>query len=193
METGMGMESMFSAAGTALTVLIAVIAVIIGAGLLKSYRSWSRSNGQPLLSVKAAVVSKRSRVHSQQVYEDGMHHQTHTDYYATFEVESGDRMEFSISGRDFGLLAEGDIGKLTFRGSRYQGFERDNNRLIQFGRGTGLDHVALWIIERLDHRAFHRASYIAPEQPYGCSGFSSFGWHRMGSSPRAEALGLQDA
>ncbi|MGU3472511.1 DUF2500 domain-containing protein [Paenibacillus sp. D51F] len=133
MGTGMSMESIFSTAGTAFTILIAVIAVIIGAGLWKSYSGWSRINGQPQLSVKAAVVSKRSRVRSRQPYEEGSHQQTLTDYYATFEVESGDRMEFSVTGKDFGLLAEGDVGKLTFRGSRYQGFERDNNRVIQFG------------------------------------------------------------
>ena len=41
-----------------------------------------------------------------------------------FEVESGDRMEFSVYGEEYGMLAEGDEGKLTFQGSRYLGFER---------------------------------------------------------------------
>ncbi|WP_235680183.1 DUF2500 domain-containing protein [Paenibacillus albicereus] len=132
MGTDSGIDSIFTAAGTSLTILIAVIAVIIGAGLIRSYASWSRSSAQPLLSVKAAVVSKRSRVRSQQPYEEGQQ-QTRTDYYATFQVESGDRLEFTVSGRDYGQLAEGDVGKLTFRGSRFQGFERDNNRVIQFG------------------------------------------------------------
>lgn len=45
-------------------------------------------------------------------------------YYVTFEVESGDRMEFSVYGKEYGMLAEGDEGKLTFQGSRYLGFER---------------------------------------------------------------------
>ena len=47
-----------------------------------------------------------------------------TVYYATFQVESGDRMELRMSGREYGLLAEGDRGKLTFQGTRYRGFER---------------------------------------------------------------------
>jgi hypothetical protein len=42
----------------------------------------------------------------------------------TFEVESGDRMELHISAQEYGLLAEGDMGKLTFQGTRYHGFER---------------------------------------------------------------------
>ena len=38
--------------------------------------------------------------------------------------ESGDRLELRMSGREFGTLAEGDKGKLTFQGTRYRGFER---------------------------------------------------------------------
>ena len=41
---------------------------------------------------------------------------------ATFQVESGDRMEFSVSGREYGLLVEGDTGRLTFQGTRSLGF-----------------------------------------------------------------------
>ena len=54
----------------------------------------------------------------------GYHTTTSTSYYVTFEVESRDRMEFSVYGKEYGMLAEGDEGKLTFQGSRYLGFER---------------------------------------------------------------------
>ena len=47
-----------------------------------------------------------------------------TWYYATFQVESGDRMELTVSGSDYGYLVEGDHGKLTFQGTRFLGFER---------------------------------------------------------------------
>ena len=53
-----------------------------------------------------------------------MHHSTSTTYYVTFQVESGDRMELHLSGCEFGMLAEGDKGKLSFQGTRYLGFER---------------------------------------------------------------------
>ena len=46
-------------------------------------------------------------------------------FYVTFEVESGDRMELSVVGSEFGLLVEGDKGRLTFQGTRYLGFERE--------------------------------------------------------------------
>ena len=47
-----------------------------------------------------------------------------TTYYVTFEVESGDRMEMNVGGQDYGMLTEGDVGKLTFQGTRYLNFER---------------------------------------------------------------------
>lgn len=33
-------------------------------------------------------------------------------------------MEFRVSDKEYGMLAENDIGRLTFQGTRYLGFER---------------------------------------------------------------------
>ena len=55
-----------------------------------------------------------------------MHHtHTATSYFATFQVESGDRIEFLVSGMEYGMLAEGDRGALTFQGTRYLNFRRE--------------------------------------------------------------------
>jgi len=48
-----------------------------------------------------------------------------TTYFTTFEVESGDRMELKVPDKEYGMLVEGDEGKLTFQGTRYKGFERN--------------------------------------------------------------------
>ncbi len=48
-----------------------------------------------------------------------------SSYYVTFQVESGDRMELSIRGSGYGMLAEGDVGIFSFQGTRYLGFERE--------------------------------------------------------------------
>ncbi|WP_412531053.1 DUF2500 family protein [Faecalibacillus sp. TM498] len=45
-------------------------------------------------------------------------------YYVIFEVESGVWMEFSVYGKKYGMLAEGDERKLIFQDSRYLRFER---------------------------------------------------------------------
>ena len=49
-----------------------------------------------------------------------------TSYYATYQLDSGERLEFSVGGREYGMLAEGDQGTLTYQGTRYKGFERIN-------------------------------------------------------------------
>jgi len=89
--------------------------------IIRGIKEWNSNNKQPVLTVAAKVVTKRTNT-SRHHHEN--HSSTSTSYYVTFEVESGDRMEFHISGKEYGMLAEGDIGKLTFQGTRYHGFER---------------------------------------------------------------------
>jgi hypothetical protein len=94
---------------------------------VKGISQWNKNNHSPKLTVPAKVVAKRTNVshHNHNHGTTGMHHTTHsTTYYVTFQVESGDRMELHVAGQEFGLLVEGDEGKLTFQGTRYLGFER---------------------------------------------------------------------
>ena len=98
--------------------VLAVFAVTAVRGLAQ----WSRNNASPLLTVPARVVAKRTRVGHSGTHNSGYH--TYTRYYATFQVESGDRMELNLPGEEYGLLAEGDEGMLSFQGTRYKGFER---------------------------------------------------------------------
>jgi len=67
--------------------------------------------------VDAKVVSKRVAV-------SGGENSTATDYYATFELANGERREFEVKGREYGLLAENDAGQLQYQGSWYLGFCR---------------------------------------------------------------------
>ena len=52
-------------------------------------RTWSKNNASPRLTVPATVVAKRTNV-SRHHTDNTMSH-TFTTYYATFQVESGDR------------------------------------------------------------------------------------------------------
>ena len=100
-----------------LVVLGMILYTIIG-----NISTWNKNNHSPRLTVPATVVAKRTEV-SRHHTDDTMAH-TFTTYYVTFQVESGDRMELTVSGSDYGMLVEGDIGKLSFQGTRYLGFER---------------------------------------------------------------------
>lgn len=84
-----------------------------------------------IYEVAAEVVSKRINVahHRHANAGDmtgahGYHTTSSTRYYVTFQVESGDRMELSVSGSEYGMLADGDRGRLSFQGTRYLSFER---------------------------------------------------------------------
>ncbi len=88
-----------------------------------------RSNDvSPVLSVNAMVSGKRADVSTYTQHTGtGMEHnhrRSSTTYYATFQVDSGDRMEFLVHANQYGMLMEGDNGVLTFQGTRYLGFER---------------------------------------------------------------------
>ena len=113
----------------ALVFLIVIASFIVVA--VKGIGQWNKNNHSPRLTVTATVVSKRMDVthhhHANAGDATGAHgysSTSSTSYYATFEVESGDRMELSMSGGEYGLLAEGDRGRLSFQGTRYLSFER---------------------------------------------------------------------
>ena len=103
---------------------LAISTVLIS--LVKGVREWNKNNHSPRLTVPATVVTKRTDVTRRRSGGTNGHHHYHTstNYYVTFEVESGDRMELHLSGPEYGLLVEGDRGKLSFQGTRYLGFER---------------------------------------------------------------------
>lgn len=128
------MFSMFLDSGILGIIVFFVFVIVIGGivvNLCRGVSQWNRNNHSPRLTVEAFVVSKRMDVSHHQhanagdpTGAHGYHTTTSTSYYATFQVQSGDRMEFSVNGREYGLLAEGDSGKLTFQGTRYIGFQR---------------------------------------------------------------------
>lgn len=123
----MGSDSVwiFDFFGSVMPVVFVVILGIILLSAGKGLMQWNRNNRQPLLTVDSRIVSKRSEVTQSHHTEDNMSSRTRTSYYLTFEVESGDRMEFLVSGDEFGICAEGDEGRLSFQGTRYFRFERN--------------------------------------------------------------------
>ena len=96
--------------------------------IIKGISQWNKNNHSPRLTVPATVVAKRTNVshhhHNHGVDHVGHHTSTSTSYYVTFQVESGDRMELHMAGHQYGLLVEGDRGKLTFQGTWFLSFER---------------------------------------------------------------------
>lgn len=103
--------------------IFGIIIVVIIVSLVRGVGQWSKNNASPVLTVEAEIVAKRGDVSHHRHSDDHMSHSS-TTYYVTFQVASGDRMELHVADREYGMLVEGDRGKLTFQGTRYQGFER---------------------------------------------------------------------
>ena len=108
-------------------IVIGIIIFSLGQGIV----TWNKNNQSPRLTVSAVIVAKRKNITHQQHANaggasgaHGFYITTNTTYYVTFQTESGDRMEFRVSGTEYGMLAEGDTGRLTFQGTRYLAFER---------------------------------------------------------------------
>lgn len=112
-------------------IFIVVFGVIIFT-FAKGIAAWNKNNHSPRLTVDAKIVAKRQNTthHNHPNAGDatgahGYHTTSSTAYYVTFQVESGDRMEMAVSGIEYGMIAEGDEGKLTFQGTRYLSFDRN--------------------------------------------------------------------
>ena len=96
-----------------------LVASFIVFTIIKSGAQWNKNNNSPKLSVPAQVVTKRSNTRGGSGDSSAS-----TSYYVTFQVESGDRMELQMSGKEYGMLAEDDLGILIFQGTRFLSFER---------------------------------------------------------------------
>jgi hypothetical protein len=121
------MESIFNAMFILVPLFIGIIfLVVIGSiivAIVRGIAEWRNNNAQPLLKVTASVVTKR-----QHVSGGGNDTSASTHYYTTFEtVDDGLRQEFSVSPTEYSSMADGDVGSLTYQGTRFKGFVRQRH------------------------------------------------------------------
>lgn len=118
----------FGGMGIFFVFFVIIFTLVIGTFIfvaVKGISQWSKNNKSPVLTVPAEIVAKRTET-------SGGHGDSSasTWYYVTFQVQSGDRMELGVTSNEYGMLAEDDLGILTFQGTRYQGFER--KKIVQY-------------------------------------------------------------
>ena len=116
------MPNVFGAFPAIFVLFFVVVLGVILFAVVKGVSQWSYNNAQPIQSLPAQMVTKRTDT-SGGGSTDAMN-RVNTYYYATFDIEGSQRQEFSVSGHEYGLLAEGDRGTLAFQGTRYKGFAR---------------------------------------------------------------------
>ncbi len=114
------MEGLFLLVPACIGAVFLLVFGIVAWQLVRGFAEWSRNNAMPVESVPARVVAKRTetsgRMNGGSVW---------TTYYVTFEGEDGERQEYAVRGREFGILVEGDRGTLTHQRTRYKGFQRE--------------------------------------------------------------------
>lgn len=120
MQSWMEMLGVMNIAFPIFFVIILGIIIASAGGSMRRYYVNSR---QPVLIVHSTIVSKRTDVSHRHDAELTVN-RSDTRYYVTFEVESGERLEFLLKGPEYGQCSEGDEGNLKFQGTRYFGFER---------------------------------------------------------------------
>jgi hypothetical protein len=113
-----GGNMMFQIVPVFIGIVFVIVISFILFSVIKGVGEWSKNNQSPTLNVRAKVLAKRTAVRG------GGETRAYSQYFVTFEVESGDRMELKVKDNEFGMLVEGDQGELTFQGSRYLGFVR---------------------------------------------------------------------
>lgn len=108
-----------------MTAIVPLMAfTILGIALVRTIKQWHHNENSPRLTVEAKIVCKRSDYRRTMHAKNHVYEGSRTNYFVTFEVESGDRMELELEGHQYGLLVEGDRGRLTFQGTRFLNFER---------------------------------------------------------------------
>jgi hypothetical protein len=96
-----------------------VIFGILIVGMGKGIMEWHSNNQQPIQTLPAVVIGKRLDISG-----GGTNSRAYTTYYVTFELRSGERREFQVPAKLYGLLAERDQGQLSLQGTRFKGYDR---------------------------------------------------------------------
>lgn len=103
--------------------LIMIFAIPTGMALSKNVNNNIYGDGEnedTKEEKNAKIVARRSTPHP--------YNQTVLINKVVFELEDGSRVELAIKDPNtYGIMVEGDCGKLTYQGKKFIGFERGDN------------------------------------------------------------------
>jgi predicted membrane protein len=119
---------MFNVFPSIFTIMFLLFAAMFIFVAIRGIANTVRNVSSPVITVEAKVIGKRMDVstHVNSSNDNGISNSSSsTTYYITFQTEHGERMELSLSGRVYGLLVEGDYGRLTYQGTWFKDFQRN--------------------------------------------------------------------
>ena len=107
---------------TALTVFGSGMLFLLGmtllAVLVRRNGKWLNKENNTREMTPAAVIAKREHIGRD------VENQPYTQYYITFQLASGERIELRASGETYGMTVEGDMGLLAWQGKELMSFDR---------------------------------------------------------------------
>ena len=110
-------ESTFPFVFTAIFIVIIGIFIVV---VVRGISQWTKNNNSPRIPTQARAVTKRMYTGGGVGDADAS-----SSYYITFEFLSGDRKEYHVPYQEYALIAENDVGILTFQGTRFISFVRN--------------------------------------------------------------------
>ena len=108
-----------------------IFCVILCGGLFLAIRRWVRNNKSEKMCQVATVFEKRIHTYwSSTSLQHGFSNRKEYLYYATFQLENGEYIEFCLNYRksEYNRLKKGDKGLLRFQGTRYLGFQKKSSQ-----------------------------------------------------------------
>ncbi|MBD8499927.1 DUF2500 domain-containing protein [Paenibacillus arenosi] len=112
-ETPLGFKLFF---GAIFIFIFGSILISIVTGISR----WLSNNRAPQVSEVCKVVGKRV-----EVWGGRKNSGVKKEHYVTFELADGSRMELQVESTEYGLIAEGDQGMISYQGTRFLNFNRE--------------------------------------------------------------------
>ena len=100
-------------------IIFTIVVMVFVTSFVKGLVQYFRNSSTPKETIPASLVAKRKHAMDGDGDTDA-----HTSYYATFETEKGNRLEFLVSSGFSGMHEEGDEGMLTYKGTRFIDFRK---------------------------------------------------------------------
>lgn len=130
MINSFGFNPSFGILGIFFIIAFLLVISFIAVQIVKVIKQWNKNNHAPQLTTFATIVSKREEVSQHHEGNSGDPSGAHgfrlvsfTEYFVTFQTDSGERKELQVQNEVYVNVAKGDYGKLTYQGTRYLEFE----------------------------------------------------------------------
>ena len=101
--------------------------IVFGVIFFTMIKQWNKNRYSPKLVVNAKVVEKRIKI-SKFLNQGGEipRDEEFESCYVIFQLDNGEQIELWVKRSIYLKLSKGDRGKLSFQGTKYLGFEKNN-------------------------------------------------------------------